>query len=45
MEKKIYSVPEVDVLKIKCDIITFSETEEWTGPIVGEGLLAEPDAP
>ncbi len=45
MEKRIYNAPEVEVSRLKSDIITFSETEEWTGPVVGEGLFGGPETP
>ena len=45
MEKRIYNAPEVEITRIKSDIITFSETEEWTGPVVGEGLFGGPQTP
>ncbi len=33
--KKEYSTPEIKVTYISADIITFSEQEEWTGPMIG----------
>ena len=35
--KKEYFAPEVKITYISLDIITYSETEEWEGPIVGAG--------
>jgi len=37
MEKKSYSVPEVEVSVFECDIITssYTEGEEWTAPELG----------
>ncbi len=33
MERKnTYDSPQIDILKTNVDLITFSETEEWTGP-------------
>ena len=37
MEKKNYISPEIETFKIACDIITFSETEEWEGPVIAAG--------
>ena len=36
MEKKSYSVPEVEILILNYDIITssFTDDEEWLGPEV-----------
>ena len=33
MKKKYFS-PEILTLRVDCDIITYSETEEWDGPII-----------
>ncbi len=33
--KKEYSTPEIKVTYVPADIITFSEQEEWTGPMIG----------
>ena len=33
----IYHSPEVLLMKIEADIITYSETEEWEGPIIQAG--------
>lgn len=35
--KKEYFAPEVKVMLIRADIITYSETEEWEGPIISAG--------
>ncbi len=32
--KKEYFAPEIKVMLIQTDIITYSETEEWDGPIL-----------
>ena len=37
MEKKIYYSPVIDIKVIYCDVITFSETEEWDGPVISAG--------
>ena len=37
MEKKIYYSPVIDLKVIHCDVITFSETEEWDGPVISAG--------
>ena len=42
--KKEYLAPEIDVMLIVADIITYSETEEWDGPIVGKVKADEDDA-
>ena len=36
MKEKYYS-PEIKVAYISADIITYSETEEWEGPIISAG--------
>ena len=36
MNKK-YFPPEILTLYVDRDIITYSETEEWEGPIIGAG--------
>ncbi len=33
--KKEYLAPEIEIMYISADIITFSEEEEWTGPVIG----------
>lgn len=38
--KKEYTAPEVIALLCERDIITYSETEEWEGPII---VAAEED--
>ncbi len=35
--KKEYFAPEVKVMLIVADIITYSETEEWEGPVISAG--------
>lgn len=35
--KKEYFAPEIEVMLIVADIITYSETEEWDGPLVKPG--------
>ena len=32
--KKNYITPEVLAILTSCDIITYSETEEWQGPMI-----------
>ena len=32
--KKNYYAPEVKITYVSADIITYSETEEWEGPII-----------
>ena len=39
--KKNYYAPEVKITYVSADIITYSETEEWDGPIIGAGLDEE----
>ena len=34
MNKKKYISPEVLTILTRCDIITYSETEEWEGPMI-----------
>ena len=41
--KKEYFAPEIKITYVSLDIITYSETEEWEGPIVKEGF-GEQDA-
>jgi hypothetical protein len=36
--KKEYFAPEIDVMLIEADIITYSETEEWEGPVIKAGM-------
>ena len=36
-EKK-YEMPIVEVINTDVDIITYSETEEWEGPVIAAGL-------
>ena len=38
MKKENYFSPEILSVLVECDIITYSETEEWEGPIIKEGL-------
>ncbi len=42
MQKASYTTPNVDVIPINADIITYSETEEWVGPEIEAGFTAEP---
>ena len=39
--KKKYFAPEIKITYVDADIITYSETEEWNGPMIevddGEG--------
>ena len=35
--KKEYFAPEIKVMLISADIITYSETEEWEGPVIKAG--------
>lgn len=35
--KEKYCSPEIKVTHISVDIITYSETEEWEGPIISAG--------
>ena len=37
MKKKTYLSPEIDAVLVDRDIITYSETEEWDGPIIQAG--------
>ena len=39
--KEKYFAPEVKIMYVDADIITYSETEEWDGPLLG---AAEDDA-
>lgn len=32
--KKNYYAPEIKITYVDADIITYSETEEWEGPII-----------
>ena len=36
--KKEYFAPEIEVMLVNVDIITYSETEEWEGPVVQAGM-------
>ena len=36
--KKEYFAPEIKITYVSLDIITYSETVEWEGPIIGAGL-------
>ena len=40
MKKKYFS-PEILTLRVDCDIITYSETEEWNGPVIEAGHTPE----
>lgn len=35
--KKKYYAPEIKITSISVDIITYSETEEWEGPVISAG--------
>jgi hypothetical protein len=35
--KKEYFAPEIKVMLIQTDIITYSETDEWEGPVIQAG--------
>ena len=35
--KKEYLSPKIDLILISRDIITYSETEEWEGPVIQAG--------
>ena len=35
--KKEYLAPEVRIIYVALDIITYSETEEWEGPVIKAG--------
>ena len=35
--KKEYVSPSIILTYVSCDIITYSETEEWNGPIIEAG--------
>ena len=35
--KKEYLSPTIDITIISRDIITYSETEEWDGPVINAG--------
>lgn len=35
--KKNYYAPEVKITYVDADIITYSETEEWDGPMISAG--------
>ena len=35
--KKEYFAPEIKITYVSLDIITYSETEEWEGPIISAG--------
>ncbi len=37
MKKKNYTSPEIDLVLVTRDIITYSETEEWEGPVIQAG--------
>ena len=36
--KKEYFAPEVKITYVALDIITYSETQEWEGPIISAGM-------
>ncbi len=37
-QKERYDTPEILISRIESDIITFSEEEEWTGPMIDVGI-------
>ena len=37
MDKKMYFSPEIKTVLVVCDVITYSETEEWEGPVIKAG--------
>ena len=39
--KKEYLSPEIKLTLVSRDIITYSETEEWEGPMIKSGLEDE----
>lgn len=39
--KKEYLSPEIKIAYVSCDIITYSETEEWEGPVIQAGIEDE----
>lgn len=41
MKKKFYLSPEIDLVLVARDIITYSETEEWEGPVIQAGHAPE----
>ncbi len=41
MDKKSYESPIVTLIPVLTDIITYSETAEWEGPMVGIGFPDE----
>ena len=42
--KKNYFAPEVKITYVDADIITYSETEEWEGPILSAADANAADA-
>ncbi len=36
--KNEYITPKINIQRIDHDIITFSEEEEWTGPMIDVGI-------
>ena len=39
--KKEYFAPEVKMMLVDVDIITYSETDEWEGPVIQAGHDSE----
>ena len=39
--KMEYSTPEVKITYVSLDIITYSETEKWEGPVIEAGTDPE----
>ena len=39
--KKEYIAPEVKITYVSLDIITYSETLEWEGPVIQAGMPEE----
>ena len=37
MKKNFYTSPELELVLVVRDIITYSETEEWEGPVMQAG--------
>ena len=35
--KKEYLSPQINLIVVTCDIITYSETDEWEGPVIQAG--------
>ncbi len=41
MKNERYIVPEIEIINNLCDIITYSESEQWEGPVIDAGMPAE----